>query len=359
MLRIIQRKEEERRKAKVAQPRDLFTPPPIRLDRESNNVRREKDEGRNAVLHAHRCKTRTCPYCGPRMGRRVRARLLEKAREVVVPRLLTLTVDRKRFKSPEEAWQYVTDHRLVPRLMEDLGVLWWFAGLEFQMQTGHGWPHWHVMIDLEGLKGRIDLKRAWHLWRDKWGVGGLDLGKEHDAQNTETAVRYVTKYVVKYPKAGFPQWVMQKNRIRFVMASKAVGALVTQRGKVASTELPELVSDEMTREFHQSSLEERGAQCGRFSRVIVQSNGVSSWGGEVPFLPGALAYASRLGLITRPIRMVTVEDRYGGLRLEVSIPMEWWENVEDVLSGLMREMEQARSWGIASSLASIRRLCYL
>ena len=114
-----------------------------------------------------------------------------------MPRLLTLTVDRKRFKGPEEAWGYVTDHRLVPRLMGALGVRWWYAGLEFQMQSGDGWPHWHVMIDMDGAKGRIDLKRAWYLWRDKWGVGGLDLGKQRDAQDALTAVRYVTKYVVK------------------------------------------------------------------------------------------------------------------------------------------------------------------
>ncbi len=277
------------------------------------------------------------------MGRSVRARLLDKAREVVTPRLLTLTVDRKRFQGPEEAWRYVTEHRLVPRLMDDLGVRWWYAGLEFQMQTGDGWPHWHVMIDLEGPKGRIDLKRAWYLWRDKWGVGGLDLGKQRDSQDAVTAVRYVTKYVVKYPKAGFPKWVMQKHRIRFVMASKAVGALVTQGEKVARADGTDLLPDKEKRECNRHTLEERGVRCGQFSRVVVHSEGKTTWGGEVPFLPGSLAFASKLGLITRPIRTATVEDRYGGSRLEVSIPMEWWESVEDVLSGVMREMEEVKS----------------
>jgi len=239
---------------------------------------------------------------------------------------------------------------LVPRLMGALGVRWWYAGLEFQMQSGDGWPHWHVMIDMDGPKGRIDLKRAWYLWRDKWGVGGLDLGKQRDAQDALTAVRYVTKYVVKYPKAGFPKWVMQKERIRFVMASKAAGALVTQGEKPVRVQASDILSnDDEKLEGNRYTLEERGARCGRYSHVIVHSAVKVTWGGKVPFLPGALAYASRWGLITRPIRTVTVEDGYGGSRLEVSVPMEWWEDVEDVLAGVMREMEEAKSWRGAGS----------
>lgn len=176
------------------------------------------------------------------------------------------------------------------------------------------------------------------------------MGKQHDAQDAATAVRYVTKYIVKYPKAGFPKWVMQKTRIRFVMASKAVGALVTQGERSPRVESADLLhaedveKDDVVKERTRHSLEQRGMRCGLFSNVVVRSAGVTSWGGEVPFLPGSLAYASKLGLITRPIRTVTVEDRYGGSRLEVSIPLDCWENIEDVLSGVMREMEEARAW---------------
>jgi hypothetical protein len=123
--------------------------------------------------------------------------------------------------------------------MAILGVSRWFWVLEFQEKTGEGWPHWHVLADLSHYPGgrlpRNLLKRAWHLWRDVWGVGGLDLRKEGKFRNSLHAVLYVTKYLVKWPKRGHPTWVYKQGGtsadenksigIRRFQGSRAVGAL--------------------------------------------------------------------------------------------------------------------------------------
>ncbi len=181
-------------------------------------------------ISPRRCGCRTCPACARSLGWHLRQRLL--AHDWRVPRMLTLSVDRhgtttgRGFDSPADAHRYVTEGRLVARLLSMLGVKTWVWVLEFQTKTGDGWPHWHVLIDLADLPGqRLDLKRAWHLWKHVWNVGGFDLGtKKFDAHH---AVMYVTDYLRKQPKGGYPLWVLDAPRsIRFVQGCRRLGPLV-------------------------------------------------------------------------------------------------------------------------------------
>jgi hypothetical protein len=115
--------------------------------------------------------------------------------------------------------------------MRELGIKRWLYVLEFQTKTGDGWPHWHLMIDVGDLPGRrLNLARGWALWRDKWHLGGLDLAKkETKIQSAEHAVFYITKYLTKSPIGGYPLWVLDTHGVRFVQASRAVGAIVAKR----------------------------------------------------------------------------------------------------------------------------------
>ena len=222
-----------------------------------------------------RCRCRVCPACGKRRGWLVRQKLQSKLGIWRVPRLLTLTVDRKRFNSPVDAHREITGGKYVARLMRRLGIKRWVWVLEFQSASGAGWPHWHLLIDMADLparsaftadrktvygragccdahlrskwvvlhgpvpkgKGRVwtiphylDLAKAWRLWRDEWGCGGLDLGKDrHKSMSAAHAVNYLTKYLLKQPPGGYPVWVLKsRRRLRFVAGSAAVGALVSE-----------------------------------------------------------------------------------------------------------------------------------
>lgn len=199
--------------------------PPGTLEPDENSVIHDE-----VLLIGCRCRSRFCPHCGPVLGHRLRDSLSVAASAFSEPQLLTLTVDiagtitGKGFSGPEAAWDAVRFHRYVARLMGELQVERWFWVLEFQQ---NGSPHWHVLVD-----GHVDLHRAWHLWRDVWGVGGLKLSKRGLFSNSLHAVRYLTKYLTKFPEHGFPSWVMSRvgGQVRIVSCSRELGALVRGAG---------------------------------------------------------------------------------------------------------------------------------
>lgn len=183
-----------------------------------------------SVLAPCTCRARTCDRCGRRIGWEVRQVLLERADFWQRPGMFTLTVDRSRFASPEAAHAAITDGKFIARLMRRLGVARWMWTLEFQTKTGDGWPHWHLLVDLASCPGgRLDLKLAWHLWRDLWKLGGLQLKvKETKAADARHAVFYITKYLTKPPRGGFPIWVLERHSLRFVQGCKALGPIVSK-----------------------------------------------------------------------------------------------------------------------------------
>ena len=161
------------------------------------------------------------------------------------PCILTLTVDRKRFSSPQEAHRVVADGKFIPRLMRMCGIKLWVWVLEFQQETGEGWPHWHLCIDRADLPGRmVPLARAWKLWRDTWHLGGLQLSVKRQGLTSAHALNYITKYLTKSPQSGYPEWVLHAHSIRFVQGCRALGPLV---GKIKWDE-----ADEETEEDDQS-----------------------------------------------------------------------------------------------------------
>ena len=61
-----------------------------------------------------------------------------------------------------------------------------------------------------------------------WGLGGLDLGERKSGFASTGHAIIAREVLTKYPKAGWPQWVLDSShRIRFVMASRAVGRIVS------------------------------------------------------------------------------------------------------------------------------------
>lgn len=205
------------------------------------------------------CRCRTCPGCAKRYGWRVRQRLLGREEAFTRPALFTLTVARDNFASPLDAYLAITGGGFIRRLMRLLKVKAWAWTLEMQMKTGEGWPHWHLVIDLPS--GGLDLPRAWHLWRDKWGLGGLDLQRKKN-DDARHALMYVTKYLTKYPEKGFPDWVLfLDRRIRWVGASKAVGPVVADR-ELTTKDMPddENAAESLPREHR--SLAVRMSTCG-------------------------------------------------------------------------------------------------
>lgn len=267
---------------------------PSRLEPSDNNVARGSAPGGvgegghdrlGVKVVAHRCKSRLCPKCGMRLGYGTRHQL-ERAAEAgafKVPVLITLTIDRKGtvtgrgFSGPEEAFDLVTAGRYVAHLMRLLGVKVWVAVLEPQMKTGEGWPHWHVLCDLDGLPGgRLDYRQAWHYWRDLWKLGGVDVSvSTHQFSGPLHAVRYITTYVTKRQKPP-PAWMLDRSkRIRVINASRALRSFIVPdreggcEGEPAEQQAVDEAAGLVSPAEHRTH-RERLASCGRGITLLAE-----------------------------------------------------------------------------------------
>lgn len=180
------------------------------------------------TFHEERCLCRVCQSCGVGQGIKTRERLLERASLFSRPLLLTMTVDRRNFAGPEQAYEYVRRRKFIARMMRSLKIRHWYWGLEFQQRSGDGWPHWHILADVSHLPGErpVDFKHLWALWRDKWGIGGVDVSSA-DMRKIRTAshaINYVTKYLTK-PTPAVPQWFLPLSRCRLMGASRSLGCV--------------------------------------------------------------------------------------------------------------------------------------
>jgi len=186
-------------------------------------------------------------------------------------RMLTLTIDRALFDSPEAAYNHVVGYRhgrfgpdgsriersttsAIPRVMEALlgrsllssGA--WIASIEFQ-QSGGGWVHWHIVVDSD-----VDGKVLQHAIEQEWAKfipmnrrslvrasvtdtrHSLGYVKVTDPpggrRNEKAAGLYLGKYVFKKLPAGqsWPDWVLDaKYRIPRVTHSRNFWVLPRRR----------------------------------------------------------------------------------------------------------------------------------
>ncbi len=285
--------------------------PLSRLESSDNKVTSELE---TIVLAEHRCRARSCSVCAIKRGWIVRQRLLARASGWKRPAVLTLTVDRGAFSSPVQAYRAVTRKKLVWRLMRALGVKRWFWVLEYQQKTGNGWPHWHILIDMNDRpRGRVDLDKAWELWRGAWGVGGLDLEvREEEFHSVEHALMYITKYLMKQPEGGFPTWVLKsRHAIRFFQGCRLLGPLVAK----CSVKRPPPVEDgQVPSRGPRRSLLDRMSECqvgrGRvFALQVDPSSGEqrAHFIGPLPCSPGRVASLVASGQLSASIEVLTDE----------------------------------------------------
>ena len=176
-------------------------------------------------VHSSRCHSWLCPVCREKRGYQVRKFLREHLDFFRVPKLFTLTLNPDNFESPLDALKRVRENAFIPRLMRFLGIKTWFAVLEFQK---NGFPHWHILIDVSPLPqvGKIqhylDLEKVFKLWRFKWSLGTQIHLTEKHSENSLHAVNYISKYLIKSPSCGYPEWVWNTLGIRMFSSSKGL-----------------------------------------------------------------------------------------------------------------------------------------
>lgn len=180
------------------------------------------------VLKPCHCRKWYCEDCAPWMGRKLRGRLRDRLKAFKHVFGITLTLDGSLFGSPEEAWRYVMDKRLLSLLVKKLfnaGYLNsrdYFWVLEWQKNTQQA--HWHVLVDSRFIPyGKV--VEFWSSFRPKWAPAlpekvTADNYRSHrpafgsvrysfdSYTDAYTAAGYAIKYLIKTPAHGFPDWVL-------------------------------------------------------------------------------------------------------------------------------------------------------
>lgn len=247
---------EPREGARLGDPSSMLEQEGYKAKQVRQSVTEEKEEDFVKAV-AVRCNSWMCEECKKRKGYEFRKRLLQKTELFREPRLFTVTVAREWHESAEAAYEYVSAKGYINTLMRLLGIRRWVWVLEAQEKTGEGWPHWHILIDVSDLPARwyhselkvstpeqpsssdgwtwiphfVDYARIGRLLR-KWRIGEQCCvsGGAKAIEGPEHAINYITKYLVKMPRRGFPGWMLNRPRIRFMGASRQVGALVAAEG---------------------------------------------------------------------------------------------------------------------------------
>lgn len=173
------------------------------------------------------CRKWFCVYCAPKMVWALRRKLTERLGLFRRVYGITLTLDGTLFDSPEAAYRYVRESRCLALLVKELharGHLHtraYFWVIEFQEDTKQA--HWHLLVDASFIPFG-EIVEIWSTFRPK---SASAMPERVTAENYKglppafgsvrftlqkstptTAAKYATKYLVKVPSYGFPDWVL-------------------------------------------------------------------------------------------------------------------------------------------------------
>jgi hypothetical protein len=174
------------------------------------------------------CRKWYCSDCAPRMGGALQAKLRERLQKFARVFGITLTIDGSLFSTPEEAWRYVMDNRLLSLFVKKLrsrGHLNsrdYFWVVEWQEETQQA--HWHLLVDSRFVPFG-DIVEIWSSFRPKFAPPLPEKVTATNYKNFErpafgsvrfsfqnaspwAASGYATKYLIKVPSYGFPDWVL-------------------------------------------------------------------------------------------------------------------------------------------------------
>ena len=163
-----------------------------------------------------RCKSWFCAECAKLQGlqmRRDMTRVLSSWSSIL---MVTLTIDPTLFPSAEAAYRWVRERRGLGRLIDRLKAKGYCSGRYVWFIEFHenGWPHWHVMIEASWIP-HAEIEAAWGANRPD-GIerqpgrplfGFVDVRGKKFASG-EHAANYGTKYLIKEPRYGWPEWVL-------------------------------------------------------------------------------------------------------------------------------------------------------
>lgn len=169
-------------------------------------------------IRACGCGSRFCEDCCQHEGYKLRQRLTPVLATFERLLMVSLTLDQTLFESPEQAFRYVRKKRCLAEFVKALHrgghikSTRFVYVLEFQK---NGWPHWHLLLETAFIPHDLAM-RLWGRHRPvdagpvqpgRPALGFVSLNAPKFA-TAEHAANYATKYIVKHPAGGYPDWVL-------------------------------------------------------------------------------------------------------------------------------------------------------
>ena len=192
------------------------------------------EDGSRYEISKCRCGTWFCPDCAAFQGYKLRARLIPILQNFTGLIMVSLTIDPELFPDPKTAYLYTMDKRCISVTTQDL-FRWqylftrrYFYVVEWQQNTQQA--HYHVLYDSCYIPFE-QLLMSWSKHRPKdTGLPkenrpafGTVIFSKKDFASPVHAASYATKYLIKIPEYGFPEWVLgmgKDRRVRRYSTSK-------------------------------------------------------------------------------------------------------------------------------------------
>lgn len=177
------------------------------------------------VLVSCSCRSRFCPDCSTSQGIALRLRVQQATAKWKAVQMWTLTVDPELFDNdPQACFDHVRERKSIAEWVKALrkaGHLidkHYFCVIEWQK---NGFPHWHILLQAKKIPHEYasqmwDRNRPKHLepperctdGKTRPGFGWILYSGTRAGQSVAHAVNYATKYCIKFPEDGFPDWVL-------------------------------------------------------------------------------------------------------------------------------------------------------
>lgn len=331
------------------------------------------------IFVTKKCRSPWCPNCGIGYWGKVRAKIKPHMHTFKRARILTLTIDRKKFSSGQEAYEHIEkENGYIRRFLRLFGFKKAFKVMAFHNDKAkngtynadnHNWPHWHIIVDVADVNF-VDLKRAWRLWRDKWGLGGLDIQLNKKFRSAESAINYAISYC-QHQVASVADWVVDAMRAPrcyefYGELRKAISEInkreneitvVNENSDTTENEEREKKTEEQKQQEEINKLCSRDTvyvgdrihSCSCGSTVLFESerlNGSKKYQyfSDIDVTPGQIAFAFRLGYVT-DIQIEHVEDYENISELRVSLDTDnpdrdWNLLVSQLLESPLLEPEE-------------------
>ena len=233
------------------------------------------------------CRCWFCPECCMIEGYKLRGRLIPVLETFDGLIMASLTVDPELFPDPETAYLYMMDKRCISVTTQDL-FRWnhlstrrYFYVVEWQKKTEQA--HFHILYDSPFIPWD-SLLASWSKHRPKDAgpvrdnrppFGTAMLSKSNFEGGPVHAARYATKYLIKTPEHGFPEWVLKMGKDRRIRRYS------TSRGLWGTKSARQDRDTTTTRKNRQRTYAERIAKCGDSVHLFEIAETLNTQTGEI------------------------------------------------------------------------------